>query len=121
MKFEDLIPSPTRSPQHFLLRVTLLTILFLVILVACSGCTTKGPVNAAPVQSHCDTMCYTPCVKEDGDTGVRWVGDFTSPDAWETLGDDVVSSLSGKLRTCELHRKACAQCIQNLKDEGVIL
>ena len=121
MNFRDLFPDPVREPSHFILRVTLLAILCLVVLLACSGCQSKGPVNAAPVQSHCETMCYTPCIKEDGDTGVRWIADFTRPDAWETLGDDVVAALSGKLRTCELHRKACEQCLQNLKEEGVIL
>lgn len=91
-----------------------------VFLVACSqgsGSTKMPP----PVAALCDdAVCRNPCVGEDGDTGIRWDGTPTDPAAFDALVADVVEPLGAKLRSCELARKSCQQCLDRLIEAGVI-
>lgn len=91
-----------------------------VFLAGCHGGsgTTKEP---PAVLAQCeDAVCRAPCVGEDGDTGIRWDGSPVDPAAFDALLDDVIEPLAGKLRTCETRRKACVQCLDRLKEAGVI-
>ena len=87
-----------------------------------SGCSpARGTwVKGEPALSQCDAKCYAPCVSENGDTGIRWDGAPTSPEAFNRLTEDVIPGLADKLRACEVNRKACDQCLQRLEAEGVI-
>lgn len=87
-----------------------------------SGCgETRGAwVKGEPALAQCDAKCYSPCVGEDGDTGIRWDGAPTSPEAFNRLTEAVIPDLADKLRSCEVSRKACDQCLQRLEAEGVI-
>lgn len=73
-----------------------------------------------PMPAQCNAMCFQPCVGEDGDTGVRWEADPADPAALDGLGGEVIPALTEQLRTCELRRKACHQCLQRLDKQKVI-
>lgn len=85
-----------------------------MVLTAC------GSVRFGRFDAHCDAMCFQTCTGKDGDTGVRWDVKADDPAAWDTLGDDVTSQLASQVRTCEVRRQACAQCLQRLQDAKVI-
>jgi hypothetical protein len=92
-----------------------------VFLVGCHG-GSGSRETPPPVQAQCEeTQCRNPCVSEDGDTGIRWDGSPTDPAAFDALVDDVVEPLVEKLRQCEVRRKACEQCLDRLREAGVIL
>ena len=93
-----------------------LTLLLLLGLTACAG----RQVKVEPPTFACPDACATPCVAENGDTGIRWEADPDSPEAWDDLAGSVLDLLVQKLRTCEVNRSTCNKCIQNLKDQGVI-
>lgn len=95
-------------------------LLILVVLALLTGCPGQKP-QVRPVQAQCADVCYVPCVDDAGDTGVRWDGDATDPAAWDGLADDVIAALSGKLRTCDVGRRACTRCLDRLEAEGVIV
>lgn len=87
-------------------------------LLLCGGACTR---NVRKVPAQCDAMCAVPCVAADGDTGVRWDADPTKAEAWDELAEDtVIDQLAGKLRTCEVRRRACHQCLLRLDRAGVI-
>lgn len=94
-------------------------VLAMVLLSACGprGVRTDAP---PPADAHCDAMCFVPCVAENGDTGVRWDGTPTDPAMFDALATEVTLPLADKLRTCELRRRACVQCLQRLQREDVI-
>jgi hypothetical protein len=73
-----------------------------------------------PVPAQCDAMCFEPCVGKGGDTGIRWEADATDPAALDALGGEVVPALAEQLRTCEVRRKACVQCLERLDKHRVI-
>lgn len=95
--------------------------LYAVLLVGCaqgSGSTKQPP----PIAAQCEeTLCRNPCVGEDGDTGIRWDGTPTDPAAFDALLGDVIEPLGEKLRTCEERRRSCVQCLDRLREAGVIL
>lgn len=99
-------------------RVLIVTLIIVAIL-ALFGCS-KSYVRTGPVESNCPDACYTSCLDTNGGTGVYWTADPESIEAWDSLVTDVVIPLITKLQTCEIHRKSCVQCLQNLKDEKVI-
>jgi hypothetical protein len=96
----------------------LLVALALTLLTGCLG---PARPEVKPVQSQCADLCYVPCVEADGDTGVRWEGDAEDPAAWDGLADDTTAVLSGKLRQCEVARRACTRCLDRLEAQGVIV
>lgn len=93
----------------------ILAVALAALLLTSCGSGVRGRVPAG-----CDAMCFAPCVGADGDTGVRWEADPADPGAFDALGGDVTPALAGKLRTCELRRRACAECLQRLDKHGVI-
>lgn len=99
-------------------KVFVTTVLIVLILVL-SGCKPRV-IKAEPVASNCADMCYTSCLDEEGGTGVYWAANPEDAAAWDSLFTDVITPLVLKLKTCELHRKACEQCLTNLKTEKVI-
>lgn len=89
-------------------------------LTGCSGTPIKA--DKQPVVAQCDAKCYVKCVEDNGDTGVRWVGNYTDPKLWDSLAKtDVLEPLVTKLRQCEVNRKACEQCLDRLEKEKVII
>jgi hypothetical protein len=93
-----------------------LSVILLALLLAGCGHFTKP---AAPV-GDAGAMCYQKCTPSLTDTGVRWNGDPEDPAAWDALGDEVLSTLSRMLLTCEARRQECSGFIQSLKKRGVI-
>lgn len=92
-------------------------VLFLcVVLIGCKDVPVKPPAPSFT----CNSMCLIPCVDADGDTGLRWNVVGTDPEAWDALYDDVINPLAEKLRVCEVRRNTCAQCLRDLKSEGII-
>jgi hypothetical protein len=97
-------------------------LLALVVLVTAGFGSCGGGVRTdrAAVDAHCESICFMPCVTEDGDTGVRWDAEPGDAAAFDALGGEVVPLLGEKLRTCEVRRRACATCLERLEREGVI-
>lgn len=96
--------------------------LVLALVAALAACQAGVPARPpGPVTAHCDALCFAACVEADGDTGVRWQGEPVDPAAWDALGDDVVDQLTQKLRSCEVRRRACVQCLDRLERERVIV
>lgn len=98
----------------------LLVVLMILVTAGFGSCGGGVRKDRATVDAHCDSICFMPCVGEDGDTGVRWEGDPQDARTFDALGGEVVPALGEKLRTCEVRRKACATCLQRLEREGVI-
>lgn len=89
-----------------------------LVLGACQSA--RPPDRAGAVAAQCNPICYAPCVAEDGDTGVRWEGDPAHAEAWDVLGEQVTEQLAAKLRSCDVRRRACVQCLERLQRAGVI-
>ena len=94
----------------------------LVLLIGVAGCKPDAVRTdpAPPVAAGCSSLCETPCVGADGDTGIRWDGSPVDAAAWDALADRTTFLLADALRQCETHRRACAQCLDNLREQGVI-
>lgn len=88
------------------------------LVIALTGCSTAPSAGTPP--ALCDARCIVPCVGEHGDTGVRWQAQPDDPAAFDALGEAVIPALTEKLRRCELHRRACEQCLRRLDAERVI-
>lgn len=97
------------------MRTVLVTVVavFLLTGATCSRST-------RPVPAQCNQICFLPCVSENGDSGVRWEADPNKPNAWDGLGGDVVPALADKLRSCDVRRQACVQCLRRLDKAKVI-
>lgn len=91
---------------------------WVALVIALAGCSTAP--SAGPTPALCDASCVAPCVGEHGDTGVRWQAQPDDPAAFDALGEAVIPALTEKLRRCELHRRACEQCLRRLDERGVI-
>lgn len=93
-----------------------------VLLVAAllmNGCLPKKPipVGAEAVDAQCETICWTPCETQIP----RWnPPDPDSPSAWDLVPIQVIDPARKLLETCELHRKACHQCLDRLRAQDVI-
>lgn len=93
----------------------------LVLVLACllAGCKTV-PVVAPPpepVPAQCDPRCFEPC----DDRLPAWrPADPESPEAWDELPGQVLIPARRRLWSCEGHRQACVQCLDRLRDAGVI-
>ncbi|MFE3969031.1 hypothetical protein [Stenotrophomonas sp. YIM B13575] len=90
--------------------------LAIAALMVLAGCTQ----HLQRVPAQCDAMCFRPCVDAGEDTGVRVTADPAAADAWDNIGGDVVGQLADKLRTCDVRRKACEQCLRRLDAKNVI-
>lgn len=89
-----------------------------VALLLLAACTRTVPAKVGAVPAQCDSMCLAPC----DTTRPSWQpADPSSPDAWDEIAPQVVVPLGAKLDVCELHRRACAQCLERLRAAGVIL
>ena len=93
-------------------------VLLVLAIVATAACARTIPARPAAMPAQCDAMCYAPC-----DTKLpAWAP--ANPDdsaAWDTLAPQVLQPARRQLQQCELHRKACDQCIQRLRAAGVLL
>lgn len=86
-------------------------------LLVLTACTHSIPTRSLPVPAQCDSMCYAPC----DTTRPAWTpADASKPAAWDDIAPQVVAPLGHQLDLCELHRQACTQCLQRLKDAGVL-
>jgi len=88
-------------------------LLLLVMLAGCAGAPARVP-------AQCDAMCFQGCVGQDEDTGVRVTADPAASATWDQIGEDVVGKLAGKLRSCDVRRDACVQCLRRLDRRRVI-
>lgn len=88
------------------------------LLIVLNGCSITPSAGTHP--ALCDARCVIPCVGEHGDTGIRWQAKPDDRAAFDALGEAVIPALSEKLRRCELHRRACEQCLRRLDERGVI-
>lgn len=95
-------------------------LLALLLTLSLAGCQhfrkPAAPTADAPL------ACYVKCTPTLTDTGVRWVADPETPEAWDALGEEggVIPTLSGLLLRCERARQACAGFLNDLKKRGVI-
>ena len=95
--------------------------IFLVICMMLAACQTKGvPVTPPPFPAQCDAKCFVPCVKENGDTGIRIQGDPNVASTFDEIGTTAGTVFAATLRQCEVNRKACVQCLDRLERAGVI-
>lgn len=94
----------------------LLLVPALLLLAGCPG--PVRPDKPAPVPAQCDAQCYATC---DTRMPLWQPSDPDSPRAWDELGEQVLSPAKDQLDRCELQRKACHQCIDRLKQAGVLL
>ena len=84
-------------------------------------CACQAPVVRAdkpePVPAQCDAQCFVPC-----DTRLPpWrPADPDSPRAWDELGEQVLAPARFQLEVCELHRRACHECLDRHRKAGVL-
>lgn len=101
---------------------SIIAVLLLAVAVLLAGCGAMDQfVKRNAIPSQCNAICYTLCVKENGDTGIRWIGEYTDPNAWDNLGRDTTTEIADKLRVCEQRRAACVQCLNRLEEQKVIV
>jgi hypothetical protein len=90
-------------------------VLVVLLLAACK----EQAAKPEPPANGCSSLCFTPCVEKDGDTGLRWVGDAYASETWDALSEGVTVTLADKVRECERRRAACHMCLDRLSNEGV--
>lgn len=93
--------------------------LALVLAGLLTGCKTL-PVVAPPpdpVPAQCDPRCFEAC---DIRLPAWRPVDPESPEAWDELPGQVLVPARLRLWNCEGHRQACVQCLDRLRDAGVI-
>ncbi len=101
--------------------ITVASIAVLIAVLLLSGCNLKQYIKREPIPSQCNAICYTPCVGEDGDIGIQWLGDYTDPSMFDKLNKDVLFPLAQKLRVCDTRRDACVKCLNRLEEQKVIV
>lgn len=94
--------------------------LALVLAGLLTGCKATVPIVAPPpepVPAQCDPRCFESC-----DVRIPpWTPpDPDSPEAWDLVPGQVLIPARLRLERCEAHRWACAQCLDRLRDAGVI-
>lgn len=94
----------------------------LVLIVGLTSCAPRPvlPAKPVPVVASCSSLCTTPCIADNGDTGIRWDGSPVDANAWDILAEHVTLTLVDKLRVCETQRRACVRCLDSLRARGVI-
>lgn len=95
-------------------------ILIVASLLALAACSKAIPVKPQSFPAQCDAKCYTPCVDDKGDTGVRIQGNPASANTFDEIGEVAGTVFAMTLRRCEVNRKACVQCLERLERAGVI-
>lgn len=90
----------------------------LLVLVFASGCgrTPVVPTPPEPPPESCAAECRQPC-----DTaGIELVLEEGATDAFDQLVLQVVIPLRARLQQCsDIHRGACVQCLDRLREVGV--
>lgn len=89
-------------------------LLALLLVLVLSGATCQRRANL-PIPAGCNAMCFVECKSQ-----AKWEGDPESAEAWDSLAADTVAASRAETRTCEVRRKACAQCLQRLEGAGVL-
>jgi hypothetical protein len=79
-------------------------------LTACNR--TRTPV---PIEAQCDAMCFVECKST-----AKWNASPADPAAFDKLAGETVPALREETRQCDVHRKACVQCLLRLERHGVI-
>ena len=89
----------------------------IVGLLSACGPETVRPDKPEPVPAQCDAQCFVPC-----DTRLPpWKpADPDSPHAWDELSEQVLAPAKFQLEICELHRRACHECIDRHRKAGVL-
>lgn len=85
-----------------------------------AACGRSIPVKPQPFPAQCSAECRVPCVDATGDTGVRIQGDPAKASTFDEIGETAGAVLGERLRQCDVHRKACVQCLDRLERAGVI-
>lgn len=115
----DLIVADVREQVSGLRRILKVAVALFTVFVAIllTACATPIPHRSEPVPAQCDARCYQPC-----DTTIPpWrPADPDSPAAWDELPDQVLIPARALLESCEAHRKACARCLDRLREAEVI-
>lgn len=91
--------------------------LLIAFLLTGASCTS---LQRGKMPAQCEAICFIPCTDADGDTGVQWLSDSNTPQAWDDLGGDVLPELAKRVRQCEVSRTACVQCLRRLHRAEVI-
>jgi len=87
------------------------------MLVAGCGAFQRKQRPPEPVDEACAAECRMPC----DDTIPKWTpADPSSPQAWDSYPRQVTLPMQAKVRQCDrIHREACVQCLDRLKEAGV--
>lgn len=92
-------------------------LIFLILLL--TGCESVPIAPPAPL-AQCNQMCFTPCVEENGSTGIVWEATGEDAKDWDFLAGSVVVDLVAKLKQCDKGRDSCVKCLKRLQDENII-
>ena len=93
-------------------------ILGILLVLSLTGCGLfKRYIKPEPVNAQCASQCFVPC-----NTSIpMWKPkNPEDPRAWDSYVPQVTLPLAKKLANCELARKACEMCLQDLKKAKVI-
>lgn len=92
----------------------------LLVLLACALLCACGPkavaVKRDPIPENCNAACRTPCTV---DPAIVYAPVPGSIDALNDLVVQVVIPLGGEVPRCDIHRQACVQCLDRLKEAGI--
>lgn len=92
----------------------------LLIILLLTGCSSNPVTIPPPALAQCNSMCYTPCVTKEGDTGIVWEATGTKAEDWDLLAGSVVIDLIRSLKQCDKGREACTKCLDRLEQQGII-
>lgn len=92
--------------------------LALIALCACLAACANPVIQSPPQQpiAQCEAVCWQPCSAD----GIKYA---PAPDTTDAIGDlaqQVIVPLRGRIDQCEVSRLSCQQCIDRLKQAGVI-
>lgn len=98
---------------------------FLLLVLALTGCPWDRIIRAGPVPAQCDAMCYVVDKDAPEDTAcasrARWEGNPQDPRAWEGLTQGTIPELRKETWSCGVRLRACQKCLDRLQKAGVIL
>lgn len=98
-------------------RLRLAGALLVILLLAGCGAVPVVAPPPDPVPAQCDPRCFEAC---DVLVPAWRPVDPDSPEAWDELPGQVLIPARRRLWNCEGHRQACVQCLDRLRDAGVI-
>lgn len=87
-------------------------------LAALAGCAARPIVESLPppLDPQCSPLCGVQCDA----AGIEYAPVPATDDAIGDLVEQVLVPLRARIDRCELSRRACAACIDRLRDAGVI-